>query len=93
MDIPEEIPEDIEYYILNKLTTKELRPMRLVSKSWKKTVDELRIIKLEERVIINKMNRVYQKWTLYTILSVNCKRNFNTWTSKKKPEEREIILF
>ena len=88
-----DIPEDIEYYILNKLTTKELRLMRLVCKSWKKTIDELRIIKLEEDVIINKMNKAYQKWTLYTILSVNCKRNFNTWTTKQKPEEREIILF
>jgi len=88
-----EIPEDIEYYILNKLTTKELRSMRLVCKSWKKTVDELRIIKLKEEVLINKMNKAYQKWTMYTILSVNCKRNFNTWASKQKPEEREIILF
>jgi len=88
-----DIPEDIEYYILNKLTTKELRLMRLVCKSWKKTIDELRIIKLEEDILINKMNKAYQKWTLYTILSVNCKRNFNTWTTKQKPEEREIILF
>ena len=89
----EQLPEDLEYYMLSRLTTEELRPLRLVCKSWMKTIDEIRLIKLEERILFNKMYRVYHKWTLHTILSVNSKRNFNTWTSKKKPEEREIILF
>jgi len=88
-----EMPEDIEYTILEFLDTKELRPMRLVSKSWREMIDEIRVIKLKERVYKSRVRIIFHRWTLYTILSVNCQRNSNSWVSKKKPEEREILLF
>ena len=88
-----DIPEDIEYTILEFLDTKDLRPMRLVSKSWREMIDEIRVIKLKERVYKSRVRIIFHRWTLYTILSVNCQRNSNSWISKKKSEEREILLF
>ena len=87
------IAEDIEYIILDILDTKELRPLRVVCKEWKKIIDILRIKKLRERIYINKLYRVYYRWTIYTILCINRKRNYNSWESKSKKEEREILLF
>jgi len=88
-----DIPEDIEYTILEFMDIKELRPMRLVSKSWAKMIDEIRVEKLKERVYKSRVRIIFHRWTLYTILSINCQRNSNSWVSKKKAEEREILLF
>ena len=87
------LPEDIEYTILEFLETSELRPLRLVSKNWRKMIDHIRVDKLKERVYRMRLQSIFHRWTLYTILSANCKRNSNSWVSKKKPEEREILLF
>ena len=87
------IPDDLIYSVLEILDIKDLRKMRLVCKEWKEMVDKIRVDKLDERVILyNKRHRFY-RWTLYTILMNNSKKNSNSWVSKKKPEEREIILF
>ena len=87
------IPDDLIYSILELLDIKDLRKMRLVCKEWKEMVDRIRIDKLEERIILyNKRNR-FHRWTLYTILMAKCKKNSNSWVSKKKTEEREILLF
>ena len=87
------IPDDLIYSILELLDIKDLRKMRLVCKEWKEMVDKIRIGKLEGRIILyNKRNR-FHRWTLYTILMTNCKKNSNSWISKKKTEEREILLF
>jgi len=87
------LPEDIEYTILEFLETSELRPLRLVSKNWRKMIDRIRVDKLKERVYRMRLQSIFHRWTLYTILSANCQRNSNSWVSKKKPEEREILLF
>jgi len=87
------IPDDLIYSVLELLDIKDLRKMRLVCKEWKEMVDKIRVDKLDERVILyNKRHRFY-RWALYTILMNNSKKNSNSWVSKKKPEEREIILF
>jgi len=87
------IPDDLIYSILELLDIKDLRKMRLVCNEWKEMVDRIRIDKLEERIILyNKRNR-FHRWTLYSILMSNCKKNSNSWISNKKNEDREIILF
>ena len=87
------IPDDLIYSILELLDIKDLRKMRLICKDWKKMVDQIRIKKLEERInLYNKRNRL-NRWKMYTILMSNCNKNSNSWVSKKKTEEREILLF
>ena len=87
------LPEDIEYTILEFLETSELRSLRLVSKKWRKMIYHIRVDKLKERVYRMRLQSIFHRWSLYTILSANCQRNSNSWVSKKKTEEREILLF
>ena len=87
------IPDDLIYSILELLDIEDLRKMRLVCKEWKEMVDKIRIGKLEERVILYTKRQRFHRWTLYTILMANSKKNSNSWVSKKKTEEREILLF
>ena len=87
------IPDDLIYSILELLDIEDLRKMRLVCKEWKEMVDKIRIDKLNERVILHTKIRRFNRWTLYTMLMLNSKKNSNSWVSKKKTEEREILLF
>ena len=87
------IKDDLIYSVLELLDIKDQRKMRLVCKEWKEMVDKIRVDKIKERVILYNKRQRFHRWTLYTILMVNCKKNSNSWVSKKKPEEREILLF
>ena len=87
------LPDDLIYSILEYMTIEELRKMRLVSKEWKKMVDNIRIQKLKDRVVNYNMHTRFHRWALYKTLMINSKKNFISWQSKKKAEDSEILLF
>ena len=87
------LPNDVIYNILELLDIIDLRELRLVCKDWKKIIDEIRIIKLKERVYKYNLRKIFHRWTLFTILCINSRKNNNSWISKCKSEDREILLF
>jgi len=87
------LPDDLIHSILEFMSIEELRKMRLVSKEWKKMVDNIRIQKLKDRVINYNMHTRFHRWALYRTLMKNSKKNFISWQSNKKSEDREILLF